>query len=219
MSRSLPAADGSQAGSCLMRGFGMVEVMDSGHLDAELDAVLVGGRERVTVILSEYDPDWPRQFARHRDTIRAALGDQAERVEHIGSTAVPGLAAKPIIDVVVAVADVEEPGYALDLVAAGYELRVREPGHRCFRASDRGAHVHVYPAGSPEIDDYLLLREWLRGHPEDKARYEALKRSLAGREWRDMNYYADAKSPVIADILNRARAAGGRLTPPPSHGG
>ncbi len=196
----------------------MVAVMESEHLDAELDAVLVGGRERARIILRDYDPGWPSQFARHRDRIRTALGDRALAIEHIGSTSVPGLAAKPIIDVAVAVADVEEPGYALDLVAAGYELRVREPGHRMFRTPDRGAHIHVYSAGSQEIDDYLLLRERLRAHPEDRGRYESLKRALADREWRDMNYYAEAKTPVIADILSRARAAGGQPPRPPSSG-
>lgn len=184
----------------------MVAVMESEHLDAELDAVLVGGRERARIILRDYDPGWPSQFARHRDRIRTALGDRALAIEHIGSTSVPGLAAKPVIDVVVAVADPEEPSLALDLVAAGYELRVREPGHRCFRTPERNTNVHVYAAGSPEIDDYLVFRDWLRGHPDDRARYESLKRALAGREWRDMNYYAEAKTPVIADVLRRVRA-------------
>lgn len=195
-----------------------MSVVESEHLDAELDAVLVGGRERATIVLREYDPGWPDQFAGHRDRIRAALGHRALAVEHIGSTSVPGLAAKPVIDVAVAVANVEEPAYALDLVAAGYELRVREPGHRMFRTPGRSAHVHVYTVGSPEIDDYLLLREWLRGHPDDRARYESLKRSLAGREWRDMNYYAEAKTPAIADILRRARAAGVQLPAPSPRG-
>jgi len=180
----------------------------STHLDDELDEVLIGGREPGTVEIVAYDPRWRTRFEAERRRIAAALGPLARRIEHIGSTSVPDLAAKPIVDVLV---EVDDPGreedYAGHLREAGYELRVREPRHRMFRTPARDVHVHVWPAGCREGADYLLLREWLRAHAEDRRLYEGAKRELAGRPWRDMNYYAEAKSPVIAEIMARARAS------------
>jgi GrpB-like predicted nucleotidyltransferase (UPF0157 family) len=179
----------------------------STYLDDELDTVLLGGRERVAVEVVDYDPSWPARFEAERNRIVTALGDRARRVEHIGSTAVPGLAAKPIIDVLVEVDDPDdEAGYREPLECAGYQLRVREPGHRMFRTTTRNVHVHLWRAGGPDVERYLTLRDWLRSHPEDRKLYEQVKRSLAGRNWRDMNYYAEAKGPVIAEIMARASA-------------
>ena len=176
------------------------------HLDAELDAVLVGGRERRPVVLTPYDPSWPARYESERDRVARALGRLARSIEHIGSTAVPGLAAKPVVDVLVTVSAIEDTdAYSAPLLRAGYELRVREAGHRMFRTRARDVHVHVWPAGSEERR-YLLLRERLRGSAEDRLRYEEVKRELAAREWPDVNYYAEAKSAVIADILARAPA-------------
>ncbi len=119
----------------------------STHLDDELDAVLIGGREPGPVEIVAYDPRWRARFEAERRNIAAALGPLARRIEHIGSTSVPDLAAKPIVDVLVEVDDpAREEDYAGHLSAAGYELRVREPRHRMFRTPARDVHVHVWPS-------------------------------------------------------------------------
>lgn len=176
------------------------------HLDDELDRVLVGGREPAIVRVVDYDPRWPERFEAERARLLTALGQLAPRIEHVGSTAVPGLAAKPIIDMLVELDDPEhEERYLPLLEAAGFQLRVREPRHRMFRTPAKDAHIHIWPTGSTEAKDYLILRDWLRGNAEDRQLYEQTKRALAGRRWRDMNYYAEAKSPTIAQIISRAR--------------
>lgn len=173
--------------------------------DRYLDAVLIGGREPVTVVVADYDPAWPARFAELRARILAALGATARCVEHIGSTSVPGLAAKPIIDVLLVVPDVDdESAFGPALEAAGLVLRVREPGHRLFRTPGKDVHVHVYRPGDQAIPAYLDLRDWLRVDESDRTLYADVKRDLARRPWSDMNYYADAKSEVIAQILARA---------------
>ena len=190
--------------------------MTSPERDGYLDAVLIGGREPVTVVVQDPDPQWPVRFAAVRDLLVSSLGERALAVDHVGSTAVPGLAAKPIIDVQVTVADVEdEAAYAPALERAGLVLRVREPGHRMFRTPQRDVHVHVHAPGDPVLAERLDLRDRLRRSPEDRALYEATKRALAGREWPDMDVYADAKSEVIAEILARVsrRRARGRSGP------
>jgi GrpB-like predicted nucleotidyltransferase (UPF0157 family) len=169
---------------------------------------LVGGPEALAVGLHAHDPAWAGAFAEHRRRILDAVGDAALAVEHIGSTSVPGLDAKPIVDVVVVVADITaEEDHVVPLLAADYELRVREPGHRLVRTPARDVHVHVYEEGAPAVDAYLLLRDRLRADPDDRALYARTKRELMTRPWDDMNAYADAKSEVIAGILARARAA------------
>ncbi|MDX6619939.1 MAG: hypothetical protein QOK36_2325 [Gaiellales bacterium] len=176
------------------------------HLDERLDAVLIGGREPGVVTVADYDPLWPARYEAVRTRIAAALGECARGLEHIGSTAVPGLAAKPIIDVLVEVDDPEdEAGFRPAMEEAGFELRVRERGHRMFRTRARDVHVHLWPAGSVESRDYLLLRDRLRACAEDRRRYERVKRELAERSWPDLNDYAEAKGPLIAEILARAR--------------
>ena len=159
------------------------------------------------VVIADYDSAWPSRFADLAARIRSALGAAALAVEHIGSTSVPGLAAKPIIDVLVVVADVhDEPSYVTALEDAGFVLRVREAGHRMFRTPDRDVHIHVYSSGDQAITDYLDLRDWLRVEESDRALYEAVKRDLAQRPWSDMNHYAEAKTSVIQQVLGRARA-------------
>jgi len=168
---------------------------------------LVGGPEPLTVGLQAHDERWAEVFAEHARRIRAALGPDV-LVEHIGSTAVPGLAAKPIVDVVVGVDDVAaEEDYLPGLLAAGYVLRVREPGHRLVRTPERDVHVHVYRRDHPAVTDYLLLRDRLRSDPDDRVLYERTKRALMDRAWDDMNAYADAKTEVVEAIKARARAA------------
>ncbi|HVX29563.1 MAG TPA: GrpB family protein [Nitrolancea sp.] len=176
--------------------------------DDLLDRVLIGGRESRPIVIVDYDPDWPQRFAQERARILEALGTRAQLVEHIGSTSVPGLAAKPIIDILVTVDAAEiddDQRLVTDLAAVGYVLRVREPDHRMFRTPERDVHIHVFPKGSGEIERHLLLRDRLRRSDEDRELYAATKRELAQREWSDMNYYAEAKTDVIQAILRRAR--------------
>lgn len=166
------------------------------------------------IVILEYDPDWPVLFAREAARIRAALGDVAVRLEHAGSTAVPGLAAKPVVDIVVAVADsADEPTYMRPLVSAGYELRVREPDwyeHRMFSRPDNTVNLHVFSSDCPEVERMLLLRNWLRADRADRELYSQTKRSLAAESWPSVQHYADAKTAVIEEIIGRARK---ELTP------
>ncbi|TFV99854.1 GrpB family protein [Leifsonia flava] len=171
---------------------------------------LVGGAEALTVDLNDYDERWPEMYLEHRRRITDALAGSDVAIEHIGSTAVPGLAAKPIIDIVVAVDDITaEEDYLDALLATGYELRVREPRHRLVRTPARDVHVHLYERDDPAIDAYLLLRDHLRADANDRTLYESTKRSLLSKRWDDMNDYADAKTDVILAIKARARAARG----------
>ncbi|MEU5834911.1 GrpB family protein [Streptomyces diacarni] len=171
-------------------------------------AEIIGGPEALDVGLSSYDARWAEDYLRHRRRILDALAAADVDVEHIGSTSVPGLAAKPIVDLVVSVADITaEEDYLDGLLAAGYELRVREPGHRLVRTPARDVHVHVYERGNAAVHEYLLLRDHLRTNADDRALYESVKRDLISRRWDDMNDYSDAKSDVIRAIKARARAA------------
>ena len=182
-------------------------------LDALLDAVLIGGREEREIVLVDYSPAGAQRFEEEPERIAGALGDAARRIEHIGSTAVPGLAAKPIVDVLIAVEDPdEEDAYVPKFERAGYVLRVREAGHRMFRTPERDVNVHVWRTGSDDERRHLVFRDRLRASPEDRLEYERRKRELAGR-WRDTNYYAQAKSDVIGRIMERAdqeRSGGSR---------
>jgi GrpB-like predicted nucleotidyltransferase (UPF0157 family) len=169
------------------------------------DTVLIGGREKRDIVVVEHDPAWVARFEAQRSRISRALGERALRIEHIGSTSVPGLAAKPIIDIDLSVADPEdESGYLTDLEQAGYVLRVREPEHRMLRTPERDVHLHIGALGSLWSQRHLVFRDWLRTHPDDRQRYEDVKRALAEREWDDMNDYADAKTEIVADVMQRA---------------
>ncbi|MEU8794872.1 GrpB family protein [Streptomyces sp. NPDC048643] len=170
---------------------------------------LIGGPEVLQLNLHSYDPRWAQDYLEHRRRILDALAAINVDVEHIGSTSVPGLAAKPIVDIVVAVPDITaEEDYLDGLLAAGYELRVREPGHRLVRTPTRDVHVHVYERGDAAVQEYLLLRDHLRTNADDRALYEGVKRALLSRRWDDMNDYSDAKNDVILAIKTRARATG-----------
>jgi GrpB-like predicted nucleotidyltransferase (UPF0157 family) len=162
---------------------------------------------RIQVV--DYDPDWPRLFRCEAERIRAALGERVVQLEHVGSTSVPGLAAKPIIDILLVVPDSsDEAAYVPDLEAAGYVLVIREPEwfqHRCFKGPDTNVNLHVHSPGSPEIERYVLFRERLRTHPEDRAHYQRVKRELAERDWTYVQEYADAKTEVVEKIIARAR--------------
>lgn len=167
------------------------------------------GAERVEPIeLSEYDPAWPERFDAWRGRIARALGPAAQRVEHVGSTAVPGLIAKPVIDVQVSVPDLaDEPLYVPQLQEVGLQLRGRDELHRYLRPPPdrpRDAHVHVCPTGGEWERRHLLFRDHLRAHPEAAARYAATKR-LAAERWReDRIAYTEAKTGVILDLMEQA---------------
>jgi GrpB-like predicted nucleotidyltransferase (UPF0157 family) len=178
--------------------------------EAELRAITIGELKPLDapIVLVEYDPAWPALFAREAERIRGALGDRALLVEHAGSTSVPGLAAKPIIDIILAVEDSsDEASYAPPLQAAGYVLRIREPEwheHRVFKGPDTNVNLHVFTIGSSEIARMLVFRDRLRTHPDERALYEEAKRALAARRWRYVQHYADAKTRVVEGIIARA---------------
>ena len=178
--------------------------------DEELQAATVGVRvpHNAPVTLAEYDPAWPALFEREEQRIRAALGDAVVQLEHTGSTSVPGLAAKPIIDITLIVADSgDEPAYVPQLEAAGYTLRIREPDwhqHRVFKGPDTDVNLHVFSRGSVELDRMVGFRDWLRSHPDDRELYLRTKRELAARTWRHIQHYADAKTAVVEEIIARA---------------
>jgi GrpB-like predicted nucleotidyltransferase (UPF0157 family) len=178
--------------------------------DAALQAVTIGPLEMLDgpVTLHEYDPRWPQQFAGQSARIRAALGERVLRLEHVGSTAVPGLVAKPRIDILLVVADpADEVAYVPALEAAGYRLHIREPDwheHRLLKARDIDVNLHVFGPGSPEIDRMVRFRDHLRRHAADRAAYATAKRRLATRRWRHMQEYADAKTEIVEAILHRA---------------
>jgi GrpB-like predicted nucleotidyltransferase (UPF0157 family) len=157
-----------------------------------------------SVYLAPYDPQWPTQYESIAERIRFALAERVEQLEHVGSTSVPGLAAKPVIDVVLAVRDsADEPSYVPALAAQGFELRIREPGwleHRLLRSRDIRANVHVFSSGCEEIARMIAFRDWLRTHDEDRKRYEQKKRELSVLTWTHMQDYADAKSEVVRAI-------------------
>ncbi len=163
------------------------------------------------IAVVDYDPRWPDVFAREAERIRAALGERALRIEHAGSTAVSGLAAKPVIDIVLVVADShDESGYAPALEAAGYLLCIREQEwyeHRMFKGSQPEANLHVFSRGCPEIDRMLIFRDWLRANGGDRDLYARTKRELSQRRWERVQDYADAKTAIVAQIMARALAA------------
>jgi GrpB-like predicted nucleotidyltransferase (UPF0157 family) len=179
--------------------------------DDEIRAYTIGELKPLTgpIIVSDYDPAWPAAFEREAVRIRAILGQRVRLLEHAGSTSVPGLPAKPIIDIVLAVPDSsDEAAYVPALEHAGYVLRIREPNwfeHRVFKGPDTDINLHVFTAGCTEIDQMLLFRDWLRAQPDDRDRYAAKKRELAKQDWKYVQNYADAKTSIVQEILARAR--------------
>ena len=181
--------------------------------DEELRAHTVGDLEPLTspIVLRDYDPSWPSLFEREASRIRSILGARVQLLEHAGSTSVPGLPAKPIIDMILAVSDsADESTYVPALEAAGYILRIREPRwfeHRVFKGPDTNVNLHVFTVGCAEVDQMLLFRDWLRESVEDRDLYASTKRELAARDWKYVQNYADAKTGVVHEILARARSA------------
>ena len=180
--------------------------------EEQLRAVTIGELKPLTdtILIVPYDPEWPRLYEREAARVRAALGDRVIALEHVGSTSVPGLAAKPRIDMILVVADSsDEPAYVPPLEAAGYVLRIREPDwdeHRMFNGPDTAVNLHVLSTGCVEVDRMILFRDWLRTHPDDLALYQRTKLELVQRDWKYVQHYADSKTAVVTEILARAMA-------------
>jgi GrpB-like predicted nucleotidyltransferase (UPF0157 family) len=181
--------------------------------DDEIAAARIGPPEVLDrpITLAEYDSAWPVLYEREAARIRAALADRALLIEHVGSTSVPGLAAKPHIDVLLAVADSsDEASYVPALEDAGYVLHIREPGwheHRAFTGLETDLNLHVFSEGCVEIERMLRFRDHLRRNKTDRLLYERTKRELAQRTWKYGQHYADAKTAIVEEILARADTA------------
>jgi len=183
--------------------------------EQQIQAVHVGELQPLTgpIQVVDYDPEWPRLFEREATRIRATLGDRVRLLEHAGSTSVPGLAAKPRIDMVLVVASsADEAAYVPALEAAGYVLRIREPEwyeHRVLKGPDVDINLHVFSPGCSEVERMLCFRDWLRVNAADRQLYERTKRELARGDWKYTQNYADAKTAVVEEILARARRVDG----------
>jgi GrpB-like predicted nucleotidyltransferase (UPF0157 family) len=184
--------------------------------DAEMAAIHVGGAVRphdAPVYLAPYDAAWPVQYEAEAAKIQAALGERALVLEHVGSTSIPGMAAKPILDIVLGVPDSsDEDAYVPGLTAQGYRLHIREPGwheHRLMKGADPVVNLHIFTAGSHEIDRMVAFRDRCRSHPEELQLYLSTKRELATRTWRYVQHYANAKAEVVESIIARALADAG----------
>jgi GrpB-like predicted nucleotidyltransferase (UPF0157 family) len=181
--------------------------------DDEIAAARIGPPEVLDrpITLAEYDSAWPVLYEREAARIRAALADRALLIEHVGSTSVPGLAAKPHIDILLAVADSsDEASYVPALEDAGYVLHIREPGwheHRAFTGLETDLNLHVFSEGCVEIERMLRFRDHLRRNKTDRLLYERTKRELAQRTWKYGQHYADAKTTIVEEILARADTA------------
>jgi GrpB-like predicted nucleotidyltransferase (UPF0157 family) len=176
-----------------------------------LAARAVGGRPtQVTrpITVDDYDPAWPALFADEEARIRRTLGPRALAVDHVGSTAVPELAAKNRLDIDLIVAGpADEHFYVPALEAAGYFLRTRDPDwyeHRCLWTHDHGVNLHVFGPDCDEHLRHLIFRDWLRAHSDDRDRYAAAKRRIAAAHPWDMAEYVNQKAAVIVEILRTA---------------
>jgi GrpB-like predicted nucleotidyltransferase (UPF0157 family) len=175
------------------------------------------GTQPIEVV--DYDPSWPRRYEEERDRIAAALGDAVVAIEHVGGTAVPGLPAKPVIDIMVGVPDIERAGQAVaGLINLGYqyvpELESQLPERRYFRrGTPETHHVHMVTMGSDFWEEHVLFRDYLRSNPQAAEEYGKLKRALANRFRFDRDAYRAGKVPFIDTVVDAARRQAGR----PSH--
>jgi GrpB-like predicted nucleotidyltransferase (UPF0157 family) len=170
------------------------------------------------IAIVDPSPSWPRDFELLRDRIERALGERAIAVEHVGSTSVPSLPAKPIIDIDLIVADsTDEEAYVPALEAAGFTLRIREPWwyeHRCLAFDDPRCNLHVWSPSSPEAVRHVMFRDWLRRHPEDLALYRDAKVAAAAEanaRGEHVMQYNERKQATIREIYGRAFAAAGLI--------
>jgi len=171
-------------------------------------AEFAGGPRGDPIEVVPYDPSWAVAFEEWRRRLAEALGETAVRIEHVGSTAVPGLAAKPVIDVQVSVPDVEDdPAYVPAIEGLGVPLRFREPGHRYFRppaGEPRTVQIHVCEAGSEWEREHQRFRDLLCADPALREAYGRLKLELAELYRDDRLAYTDAKTAFILDALEEA---------------
>lgn len=180
--------------------------------DEEIEAARVDAPPRSTPIeVVGADPAWPQTFAAVAARVQRALGDRVLSIEHVGSTAVPDLAAKPVIDIDLTVADsADELAYVPALVAEGFVLRIREPlfeEHRLLRLDDPECHLHVWSPGAPEPHRHRAFRDWLTTHADDRRRYETAKQEAAAVGFTDGMHYNNHKAAVVYDIYERIFAA------------
>ncbi|MBP7807182.1 GrpB family protein [Candidatus Saccharibacteria bacterium] len=169
------------------------------------DFELIGGPEHRKIEVVPYDEEWPSIFEQQKQRIRDALNSKAFRIDHVGSTSIPNMSAKPIIDIQVSVDNPDnEQTFLKPLEKAGYMLRVREKGHRMFRTPELDVHIHICKTGSDWERRHLLFRDWLRTDKDDHNAYRQLKETLAEQDWETMNHYADAKSDLIQEITKHA---------------
>ena len=181
--------------------------------DAEMAAAHVSGvstPHNATIVLAPHDPEWSTLYASEEPKIRGALGSGLLVLEHVGSTSIPQISAKPVIDIVLAVKDSsDERAYVPALEAQGYRLHIREPDwhqHRLLKGDRPRVNLHVFTVGSKEIARMIAFRDRCKLHPEERALYERTKRVLASRVWRHVQHYANAKGDVVEEILARALA-------------
>jgi GrpB-like predicted nucleotidyltransferase (UPF0157 family) len=189
----------------------LADPYDVAWYDEHLDQITGGNVQLLTrpIEINEYDPEWSRLYEREEERIRSVLGDRVVRIEHAGSTSVPGLPAKPIVDIVLEVPDSsDEPSYVPDLEAAGYRVVIREPAwfeHRVFKGPDTNVNLHTFSARCEEVDRMLLFRNHLRADAAGRELYARTKRELAAYPWKYVQQYADAKTAVVQEIMERAR--------------
>lgn len=178
--------------------------------EEEIRAYTIGELRPVSgkILIVDYDPQWPEIFQHEAERIRSVLGSRALQIEHTGSTAVPGLPAKPVIDMLLVVENsADENAYVPALESVGYVLRIRETNwyeHRMFNRLDREINLHVLSAGCSEIDRILVFRDWLRCNSSDRDLYARTKLALVEKNWKYVQNYADAKSAIIQEIMKRA---------------
>jgi len=182
-----------------------------GEGEQRIRAATIGEPQRLDgpVELRPHDPAWARQYEVEAARVMRVLGDRALRIEHVGSTSIPGIAAKPIIDMLLVVGDsAAEADYVPAMEQAGYVLRIREPDwhqHRLFKGPDANINLHVFTAGCPEIDRMVDFRDHLRVDAADRTLYARTKEELSGRTWNYVQEYADAKTEVVEAIIARVK--------------
>lgn len=180
--------------------------------ESKLQEITIGELKphNATITLLEYDPNWPKLFDREAERIYSLLGNKILKLEHVGSTSVPGLCAKPIIDILLIVEDSsDEDAYVPELIEGGYILRIREPNwfeHRLFKGPNTDINLHVFSKGTSEAERMLRFRDWLRINTSDQEKYAQVKRKLSQRQWRHVQDYADAKDSIVREIMGRANA-------------
>src|SRR5579863_240063 len=162
-----------------------------------------------SVVMAEYDPEWPARFEKLRERIAAALGPMALQIEHVGSTSVPRMCAQPIVDLDVVVRREDVPAAIAAVEALGYRhegnLGVEEREAFRWTAEFPEHHLYVCPEGSPAFERHVLVRDYLRKHPEMARAYAELKKRLARQYHDNRTKYQEAKAEFVDSMLEQAR--------------